>query len=801
VRVTVGWLKEYVDIEEPAEAVADLLTRQGLEVASCEPVCPDLPGVVSGRILSVEPHPAETGLRICRVDAGGGERTVLCGADNVRAGLAAPVALPGARLPGGKTIRAATIHGTLSEGMLCSERDLGLSEEHAGVLLLPDGSPAGQPVERVLSLHDHVLEIELTPNRPDCLCVIGVAREVAAGTGRRLRLPEISLLESGPPAASVGSVEIQAPEACHRYVARILTGVTVGPSPFWLRWRLSRVGVRPINNIVDATNYVMLEWGQPLHAFDLDRLEAGRIVVRKARPGERMTTLDGQPRALVESDLLICDAARPVALAGVMGGLESEIQPDTRRVLLESAFFEPRGIRRTSKRLGLSTEASHRFEREIDKEGVRRAADRAAACIRDLAGGDLLPGAVDVYPVPYRPCRIPLAVSHVNRLLGTALDREDVVRFLASAEIEVHPGEGPSLEAVPPSFRPDIRLPEDLIEEVARLYGFDAIPTTMPRVPMSVVLPDPGRRAEEKAREVLVGMGFNETIHYSFHSRERLRDLRIPPGTPLGDPVTLQNPLSEMQAVLRTTLAASLLDTVSRNLHRNNRDLRLFELRRVFSPSAEGVLPVEEKRIAGVLTGRRYPEGWNQPPDAVDLFDLIGVLKTLAGACGLPTLQIDSPTENFCLHPGYSGDILINTTKIGHAGRVHPSVLEAFDVASDVFLFEMDFSPFADAFLQGGTYRPFVRNPTVQRDIALVLEGEVSCGRVLEQIRGLADRRVIGVELFDLYEGPQLPEGRKSMAFRLTYQDPERTLTDEEVNDLQERLLEALLPGLGAQLR
>jgi phenylalanyl-tRNA synthetase beta chain len=339
------------------------------------------------------------------------------------------------------------------------------------------------------------------------------------------------------------------------------------------------------------------------------------------------------------------------------------------------------------------------------------------------------------------------------------------------------------------------------MEEVARLYGYDAIPTVMPRVPMSVVLPDPEKTAEEKARETLVGMGFHEAIHYSFHSRDRLRDLGISPGTVLGDPVALQNPLSEMQSVLRTTLVGSLLDTVARNLNRNNRDLRMFELRRVFFPSAEGVLPVEKKMLTGVLSGRRYPEQWNQPQDAVDLFDLIGVLDVLAAAFGIEPFTLRSATESFCLHPGYSGDILENTTRIGCAGKLHPGVQEAFDIASDVFLFEVDFSPFVKTFMQEEAYRPFVRNPSVQRDIALVLDQDVSCGRVMDRMRGLVDKRVTAMDLFDLYQGPQLPEGKKSMAFRITYQDPEKTLTDEEVNDLQEKLLEELLPGLGAQLR
>lgn len=797
--VSFQWLKDYVDIEEPAEEIAEMLTRQGLEVSSCEPACPDLQGVVAGRVLSIEPHAEEQALSVCRVDAGRGECTVLCGASNVRTDDSVPLALPGARLPSGRSIEAATLHGVHSEGMLCSERELGLSEDHEGILQLPAETSAGTPLEQVLE--DYVLEIELTPNRPDCLSVIGIAREIAAKKGRKLRLPEISLTERGVAVEKVASVEILAPEACHRYVARILEGVRVVPSPFWLRRRLLLAGFRPINNIVDVTNFVMLEYGQPLHAFDLDRLEDQRIVVRKARRNEYLTTLDGVRRELTEEDLLICDARNAVALAGVMGGQESEIQPGTERVLLESAFFEPKGIRRTSKRLGISTESSHRFEREIDKQGTGRAADRAADCMIRCAGGHVLPGAIDVYPTAYQARSIPLQVKAVNRLLGTSLGKAEVTGCLQSLEIEVRDGDADSLEACPPSFRPDVRLPEDLIEEVARMHGYDEILTDMPTVPMSVVMSDPERKAEEKAREVLVGSGFCETIHYSFFGDDRLARLGVPAADAMGNTVTLQNPLSEKQSIMRTTLLCSLLDTVAGNIHRNNRDLRLFELRRVFSPSREGILPVESKMLAGVMTGRRYPGRWNQPDQPVDFFDLKGVMEVLADSFGLEGLSVAPARGNFYLHPGYAGDIQVNTTRIGCMGKLHPKVQENFDIESDVFLFEVDFSCFVEAATKERSYRPFARKPSVQRDLALVLDQDVPFGQVLDKVHALADRRMTGLDLFDLYQGPQVPEGKKSMALRITYQDPERTLTDEEVNELQETLLKELLPGLGARLR
>jgi len=801
VLVTLKWLQDYVDIEEPVEEVADLLTRQGLEVSACFPASRGLKGVITARITSMEPHPEADKIWVCRMDTGKGEKTVLCGAQNVRAEDRVPLALPGTRLPNGKNIEATTIHGILSEGMICSESELGLSEDHEGIMQLSPQIHVGLPLDEALALDDDVLEIELTPNRPDCLSVVGVAREIAAKKKRKLRIPEPSPTEEGPPAEEISSVEILDPDACPRYVARILEGIRIQPSPFWLRNRLTLAGVRPINNIVDVTNYVMLELGQPLHAFDLDRLEEHRIVVRRASRGETLKTLDGETRKLDPQDLLICDGKRPVALAGVMGGMDSEITPETSRVLLESAFFEPRGIRRTAKRLGLSTEASHRFEREIDREGPPRAANRAMEMMLGLTGGRLLPGILDAYPLPHEPTTIRCHVSRVNQLLGTSIDSGEMIRLLDSLEIRAKEVDPDTFEATPPSFRPDITQEEDLVEEVARLFGYDAIPTELPRAPVVVALLDNERRAEDRARDVMVGMGFHEVIHYSFLSRDRLHLIHDSLENSLGTPIALRNPLSEAQAVLRTTLLSSLLDTVSNNLRRNNRDLKLFELRKVFVATTDSSLPKEKKMLTAVMTGQRYPSLWNQPEDPSDIFDLKGALEVLFGAFGMDQFQWNPSEKNSSLHPGCSGDILNNTTKIGHAGKLHPSLQDAFDLEQEVYLFEVEFDPFVSALDTSMAYEPFPRNPSVQRDIALVLDEALSCGQVLAKMRELADPRVTRMELFDLYRGPPIPEGKKSMAFRITYQDRERTLTDEEVNKLQETFLSELLPGVEAALR
>lgn len=802
-RFPLSWLLEYIDASEPAEEIASLLTSQGLEVSSVTRVRPEFSGVRTCRILSVEVLPGSDRLWVCRVDAGEVERQVVCGAPNVAsaAGACAALAVPGARLPGDKVVETTRVRGVVSDGMLCSEAELGLAESSAGIFLLPDGVGPGRDLVEALALEDVVLDVEITPNRPDCLCVVGIAREIAAATGRRIRLPSCAVSEESPEACRFASVEIRAPELCYRYVARVLVDVVVGPSPFWLRRRLSLAGLRPINNVVDATNFVMWELGQPLHAFDLDKIVGQRIVVRRAEPGEMLTTLDGVSRTLETEDLAICDATNPVALAGIMGGLESEIQEGTARVLLESAFFEPRGIRRTAKRHGLSTEASYRFEREVDLEGTLRAADRAAQLMRSLAGGRVLAGAIDVYPRPYSARTIRFSVDRANRLLGTAMDRGEMQSLLERLDFAVRSVGQDALDVTPPSFRPDIRESADLAEEVARLYGYGRIPVRMPRASLAVPVVDPEKRAEEAARDLMVSRGFQEAIQYSFVPRERIQLMGFGEDDPRGRPVPLQNPLSEAQAVLRTTLVSSLLDLTVRNLRKNNSDLRLFELRRVFLPAPGNEVPEQKRMLAAVMTGRRFPRQWNQPADTVDAYDLKGLLEALFEAFGVTEWDWVPSAENSSLHPGCSGDILIRNTRVGFAGRLHPRLQKELEINQDVYLFELEFQPLVVGGERGRVYRPIARFPAVQRDVALVVREDITYREVVEQVRASAAPEAVKIELFDVYRGAQIPEDRKSMAFRITYQHPDRTLTDDEVNALQERLLEKVLPRLNAHLR
>jgi phenylalanyl-tRNA synthetase beta chain len=787
--------------------IADRLTRAGLEVSRLEHIHPSLDRIVTARITSVAPHPTAGRLSVCTVAAGGQDYTVVCGAGNIREGDLVPLALPGARPPALQgPIEATDIHGILSEGALCSEYELGLSSEHSGVMILPAGTEVGLPLHLALPLEDHVLDIEVTPNRPDCLSVIGIAREIAALTRETLRYPSVVLLEDEEQAGSAASVEIEDPGGCHRYVARLIKGLSVCQSPFSLRRTLHLVGIRPINIVVDITNYVMWEYGQPLHAFDLDRLAGRRIVVRRARRGERLVTLDGVERPLCEEDLVICDGSGPVALAGVMGGKHTEITDKTTSVLLESAFFDPRSIRATAKRLGLATEASYRFEREVDVEGALRAADRAAEMMKKLAGGRVLKGAIDIRARRPEPRTIRVHLGRLNRLLGTAVGKEEAADLLGRLEMGVKVGEEAGaavMDVTPPSFRPDIRLEVDVAEEVARLFHYDRIPAVMPSVPAAVPSLEQARRLESRIRHLLVQAGFHETIHYSFVSLKHLSALSLGEQSEAeaGRAVKLLNPLSEEHAYLRTSLIGGLTETAAKNVRRMNTDLRLFEIGKVFHPRPGERLPEVRRKVAAVMTGRRYPEHWSLPRDHVDFFDIKGVVETLLSALGYD-MNCTVPHEGVSfLYPGCLAEIAVHETPLGVLGKVHPGVLGAFEIDRDVYAFEIDIATLESCLPRERRYRPFSRYPPIQRDLSLIVDGSVPFSRIFEKMRALADSRVTSIHLFDVYRGKPVPEGKMSMAFRITYQDHSRTLTDEEVNRLQENYIQSLLPALGAQLR
>jgi len=800
-KVSLSWLRSYVDVEMDVAEMAERLTRVGLEVDSVVDRFAWLADVRVGRLAEVSPHPNADRLWLCTVETGDGTARVVCGAPNARAGMLAPLAPPGTVFPGGRVLEKSVIRGEASEGMLCSAAELELGDDAAGLLELDPGLSPGAPLTEALGLSDPVLEIELTPNRPDCLGVLGVAREVAAFEGKRIQKPALAMPPAAGSVSERTSVTIEDPEHCPRYAARMVENVTVGPSPDWLRDRLLSVGLRPINNLVDATNFVMMETGQPLHAFDHDRLEEGRIVVRTAAEGERFTTLDGKERILAGDMLMICDGKRPVAVGGVMGGLNSEIEEQTRNVLIESAYFDPVGIRRTAKRLGLSTDASHRFERGVDPEGTLFALDRAAVLMAELGGGTLLEGTIDERPIVVGPKPIALGADACNRHLGVRLEREEIAERLRSIEFEAVPESDPDrLTVTPPSFRVDVTRPEDLMEEVARLWGYDRIPVTFPALPAEGAPPAPRVALRNRLRDRMAGFGFAEIISYSFIDPAAVDRLRIGPEDDRRRQLPILNPISEEMAVMRTTLLPGLLDAARRNLAHGNRDLRLFEVGKVFFGNGPDRLPDEFEWAGGLWTGVRAEAGWHTPDAPCDFFDLKGVLEALLNGLGVAGVRFAAPDGTDCdaLRTGHAAILRLDGAEIGRIGEIHPEARAAYDLGQPVFVFELNMDAAADRTSDVPQAASPPRFPAVFRDVTLTLDRNVEAADVLERARESGEPLVEDAWLFDVYEGEKVPAGRKSLSLRIVYRSPEETLTDERVSPVHERISAGLLDAFDA---
>ena len=794
-RLSLNWLKEVVDLTVSASELAERLTMCGLEVEAVEEVTPDFAGVVVAKVTAVASHPNADRLRVAEVEDGGRTYTVVCGAPNVRADRLYPFAPPGAVLAGGRPLAPAKLRGVLSQGMLLAEDELGLSPEHEGLMEIPQDLPVGQDLAAALNLRDTVLTVAITANRADCLSILGLAREVAALLHQPLRHPEGQAAPSRGPELKA-KVTILDPVHCPRYAARLLTGLTVKPSPFWLRRRLQLAGLRAINNLVDVTNYVLLEFGQPLHAFDFDRLTGGEIVVRLPRPAERtFVTLDGQERELTPETLLICDAARPVALAGVMGGLDSEVTGATRNVLIESAYFNPRTTRRTAKRLGLSTEASYRFERGVDPEAVTHALERATRLMLDLGGGEAPGARLDVYPAPIQHPRLALRVSRANQVLGTNFSQEEMVALLRRLHLPVLSVDGDHLALQVPSFRGDLEREEDLIEEIARLAGYDTIPVTLPRGELSTPRPSPEAALRGAARQLLLGLGFVEAVTYSFQS-QRLEALVPEEGPPRA--LRLSNPLSEEQAVMRTSLLPGLLETLRRNTLKQILNVRLFEISKVFIPEPGADLPREEPWLAGLMYGAREEAAWSTSREAVDFYDLKGAVETLLEGLLIPELEFKGDGLPYYLR--YGARVSSGDADLGVLGELIPEMGEQLDLEGRIFMFNLNFHALV-RLAAPPLFTPLPRYPAVYRDIALVVPEVVPAAQVTQALHQHGRPWLVEARLFDVYTGDPIPPGKRSLAFRLSYRDPERTLTDEEINPLHEALVAALDRELGAELR
>jgi phenylalanyl-tRNA synthetase beta chain len=800
-RVSLNWLKDFVDIDMSPADLADLLTMSSLEVETVDPVGQSLQDVVAAKILSVKPHPKADRLSICEVDTGRGEVPVICGAPNAAAGAVSAMALPGTTLPGGMVIKETRIRGERSVGMLLAEDEMGLTDDHSGIMILPPGVEPGTPVRSVLPLEDHVLEIGITPNRPDCASVIGIAREIAALTGQRIKRPETRFEEENTPIEDLARVTLEDPVGCPRYAAGMIRGVELKPSPFWMRYRLHVCGLRGINNVVDVTNYVLLEMNQPLHSFDYDRLRENRIVVRRAGEGETFTTLDGETQTLNGENLMICDGQRSVALAGIMGGLNSEIFAGTENVLIESAFFDPITIRRGSKRLGLLTEASYRFERGIDIDGVTTALKRALHLMHSLGGGKIARGIIDEYPSPCRPRTIDLRVDRTNRFLGTSLSREVMAGYLAALEMDVRDVNENVIRVKPPAFRVDVTREEDLMEDVARLEGYDKIPVTSPPV-----RPHEGKAPElvagNRTREIMAGLGFSEIISFSFISPDSADMMGAEEKSELRSFVRLLNPLSVDQSVMRTSLVPGLLLAVKTNVAHGEGDLRLFEWGNRFLARGGEELPHEEPTLAAVMTGLVQPKTWFAEGRKVDFHDIKGAVEGCLKALGLREFRFYRGEGSPVYHPEVSALVEVSGVTVGQVGQVASEVLERYDLGADnVYLFELNMEALMEEIRRTPTFVPFAKYPAVLRDMSLVVEKELESAKIREIIEREGGALIESVILYDLYEGGKMGPSEKALTFRIRYRSREGTLDGKDINRLHETIVERIESETGGRLR
>ena len=800
-KIPYRWIREFVDLQITPEQAAERLVNAGVEVASVTSVAPDTKGVVVGEIEAIERELGDSHghrLVLCRVSTGTQRFHVVCGAPNAAPGLRSAFAPPGAMLPGGRAIGALGIRGVTSEGMLCSERELGLGDEHeAGVLVLDRDTPLGADLASALRLDDVVLEIEITPNRPDCLSVVGIARELAALTGAALRVPPIALAESSEDVQALARVRIEDPDLCHRFTARVISDVTIGPSPAWMAARLRAVGLRPISNVVDVTNYVMWEIGQPLHAFDAATLHESTIVVRRAHPQERLKTLDGQDRALDPSMLLITDPRRALSIAGVMGGGDSEVSDATTRVLLEAAYFQPASIRRTSRALGLKTDAAYRFERGADVNAVVDASARAAALIGALAGGRVARGMIDVYPRPHTPPRVRLRMARVRRVLGIAPPVDTTTTILRGLGLPTV-AHGEDLDVEVPSFRRDLTMEDDLAEEVIRVWGYDRIPSTLPGGAISLVRLPATRRQDRRVRGALVGAGLVEVVTYSFSDPHRTSVLRGPDDKP---PIALLNPMSEEAAALRHHPLEGVLGAVATNLRRRQPNVRIFEIAPIYVAADDG--PREPRWAAIALTGVRAEPAWYQAEAPLDVYDAKGLAEHALIALGvrahgepggrLSGFEADS---HGVLRAAAGGREHV----VGEFGEVAADARAAYGIDAPVFAAVIDLD--AVAALPRTPLQPeaLPRFPPVQRDMAFVVgaEQEIAAAQVEAALREEAGPLLRELTLFDVF---RFPDRRRSLAWRLTFQAAERTLTDEEVNAIHARVAQRVTERFGLRLR
>nr|CAI78604.1 Phenylalanyl-tRNA synthetase beta subunit [uncultured delta proteobacterium] len=800
--VSLSWLKQYIDISISPVELSECLTMAGLEVEGMEYPNNFLKDVIVAEVISTCKHINADHLMVCQVDNGAEHVQVVCGAPNVRAGAKYPLALPGATMPNNMTISRSKLRGEVSNGMLCSAKELNIGDNQSGIMELDYSYETGTSILKTMNLNEVIFELSVTPNRPDWLSVTGVAREISALLNIPFKMPEIFVNETGEDIKILTQVTNEAPELCQRYAARVIEGITIKESPKWLKERLKSVGIRSINNVVDITNFVLMELGQPLHAFDFDLLEEQRIVIKKAGNEFLFNTLDGAQHKLDPSSLMICDGNKPVAIAGIMGGENSEIHAGTTRVFLESAYFNPPDIRKISKQTGIRTESSYRFERGVDPDCVVFALNRAACLISELAGGRIAKGVIDCYPEPIQQSVIKLSTSSVNKMLGLKLSSKDIRGYLQALGMYIDTGEDSDILLVtPPNFRQDIKRSVDLIEEVARMHGYDKIPVTFPTTEVIASPQYQHQELREKSHQSMVSLGFMEIINYSFISRDSIANLGLSPDSELIKAVEIKNPLSEDQSIMRTTLIPGILNTMRGNLNHKNLNLSLFEIGKVFIPTSNE-LPDEREMLIALITGKRTNLSWMGKNDPVDFFDIKGVLETLFEQMSLPSPELKENNNITYLSNSQNAAILINGKAVGEIGMISKKVKAAFDLKQDAFIFQLDLAKLMPFALSIPTFKHIFKFPAVERDIAIVVDEHVKWSEVLFAIKNIRISILEKIELFDIFrDAEKVGQGRKSMAINFLFRSEIKTLNDNEVNKSINKIIQTLSKVINAILR
>jgi len=793
----INWVKDYVEIDVNSKKLAEMLTMTGSKAEEVIVLREDVSNVVVGKILSVEPHPNADKLLICKVDVGKEIIQVVTGAKNVAAGQLVPVALHGAKLPGGITIKRGKLRGVESQGMMCSGQELELKDsdypgaEVNGILILQEDYPVGMDIKEALDLGGEVIDFEITSNRPDCLSVVGMAREIAVTTGKKWSMPDIIVKPGIGKVEDELQVEVENTELCPRYLARVVKDVKIQPSPQWMRRRLAAAGVRPINNIVDITNYVMLELGQPMHAFDLDKVDGRKIIVRNARSGEILTTLDDKERELTPDMLVIADVNKPIALAGVMGGANSEITSNTKQIVFESALFNGASVRSTSKKLGLRSESSSRFEKGLDINMALTAMERAVQLVQELKAGTVVDGYIDVLNASTEKRSLTVKWSKINQLLGLNLPADKIAEILTSLGLEVSVN-GEYMTTVIPTYRNDIESLADLAEEVARIYGYDNIPLTF----MEGSAAKGSRTAKQKLirqiKNTLTGMGMYEAITFSFASPNVYETIGMTDPADYPKVVRISNPLGEDQSIMRTTMLPSLLEVLSHNYNRRIENCSIFEINPVFIPKTVPLTDLPDEVLT--LAMGEYGED-------VDFYTLKGKIEVLIALLGLEGRIAFMPAVHPALHPGRTAKVLLDEKQVGIFGQIHPKTAEVYETDTGTVLGELNLQILLDEARIDRQYQPLPRYPAVTRDLAVIVGKKVQAAQIVELIRKAGGKILEDVRLFDIYEGSQIPEGHKSMAYSLSFRASDRTLKDEEVNEAHENIIKMLEKEFGAKLR